>query len=154
MSGLLRRYVFLEIYLRCYVFFSFIVYISYSYDANAFSSVLLVLTIFQAGYLLSAKALVNFTLLAIIVPRIIRHASTTTSSPLAAPVVHRAPPPPSSEKEIRINIMGAEISILISVFGVLCIALAFKFWMLLAGESSYLTSSHPQLNEMVVVTYA
>ncbi len=51
--------------------------------------------------------------------------------------------------------MGAEISILISVFGVLCIALAFKFWMLLAGESLLtLLRPIPKLIGMVVVTYA
>jgi hypothetical protein len=36
--------------------------------------------------------------------------------------------------EVRLNYLGAEASILISVIGVLCVALAFKFWMLLAGE--------------------
>jgi hypothetical protein len=32
--------------------------------------------------------------------------------------------------------LGAEVSILVSVVGVLCVALAFKFWMLLAGRYS------------------
>jgi hypothetical protein len=39
--------------------------------------------------------------------------------------------------EVRLNYLGAEASILISVIGVLCVALAFKFWMLLAGEYRY-----------------
>ena len=73
--------------------------------------------------MLSAKALVNFTLLAMVVPRIIR-ASTSSET------VHGS--------EIRLNILGAEISILVSVVGVLCVALAFKFWMMLAGTKPWL----------------
>lgn len=69
--------------------------------------------------MLSAKALVNFTLLAILVPRIIRKSMSSKS-------VHGS--------EIRLNYIGAEISILVSVIGVLCVALAFKFWMLLTGK--------------------
>lgn len=76
-------------------------------------------TFAQAGYMLSAKAIVNFTLLAIVVPRII-------SNSMSSKVVHGS--------EVRLNYLGAEISILISVVGVLCVALAFKFWMLLTGE--------------------
>lgn len=69
--------------------------------------------------MLSTKALVNFTLLAIIVPRIIRASMSTKT-------VHGS--------EIRLNYLGAEISILVSIVGVLCIAVASKFWMLLTGE--------------------
>jgi hypothetical protein len=36
--------------------------------------------------------------------------------------------------EARLNYFGAEVSILVSVVGVLCVALAFKFWMLLTGK--------------------
>jgi hypothetical protein len=39
--------------------------------------------------------------------------------------------------EVRLNYLGAEASIMISVIGVLCVALAFRFWMLLAGEYRY-----------------
>jgi hypothetical protein len=77
-------------------------------------------TFAQAGYMLSAKAIVNFTLLAIVVPRVIK--STMTSTTVRG-------------SEVRLNYFGAEISILISVVGVLCVALAFRFWMLLAGKS-------------------
>jgi hypothetical protein len=77
-------------------------------------------TFAQAGYMLSAKAIVNFTLLAIVVPRIIKSSMSTKA-------VHGS--------EVRLNYLGAEISILVSVVGVLCVALALKFWMLLAGES-------------------
>ena len=69
--------------------------------------------------MLSAKAIVNFTLLAIVVPRIIKSSMSTKA-------VHGS--------EVRLNYLGAEISILVSVVGVLCVALALRFWMLLAGE--------------------
>jgi hypothetical protein len=77
-------------------------------------------TFAQAGYMLSAKAIVNFTLLAIVVPRIIK--SSTQA-------VYRS--------EVRVFYLCAEISILVSVVGVLCVALAFKFWMLLAGKHKF-----------------
>jgi hypothetical protein len=76
-------------------------------------------TFAQAGYMLSAKAIINFTLLAIIVPRMIK-------SSMSSNAVYGS--------EARLNYLGAEISILVSVVGVLCVALAFKFWMLLAGK--------------------
>lgn len=80
----------------------------------------------QAGFMLSAKAIVNFTLLAIIVPRLIRNSMSTAAV---------------RGSEVRLNILGAEISILISVVGVLCVALAFKFWMLLAALMIYALGS-------------
>ncbi|KAF2270846.1 hypothetical protein CC78DRAFT_573203 [Lojkania enalia] len=80
----------------------------------------------QAGYLLSAKALVNIFLLAIIVPRLIR--TTITSKP-----VHGS--------EVRLNYLAAESSIAISVLGALIIALASKFWMLLAALIIYALGS-------------
>lgn len=83
-------------------------------------------TFAQAGYMLSAKAIVNFTLLAIVVPRIIK-------SSMSSKVVHGS--------EIRLNYLGAQISILISVVGVLCVAVAFKFWMLLAALIIYALGS-------------
>jgi hypothetical protein len=76
--------------------------------------------------MLSAKAIVNFTLLAIIVPRIIRNSMSTTT-------VHGS--------EVRLNFLGAEASILISVVGVLCVALAAKFWMLLTALVIYAVGS-------------
>ena len=39
--------------------------------------------------------------------------------------------------EVRLNLLGAEISIAISVLGVVCVALASKFWILLAGKTLY-----------------
>ena len=73
--------------------------------------------------MLSAKAIVNFTLLTIVVPRIIK-------TSMLSKAVHNS--------EVSLNYLGAEISILISVVGVLCVALAFRFWMLLAGKQNTL----------------
>ncbi|KNG47266.1 major facilitator superfamily transporter [Stemphylium lycopersici] len=84
-------------------------------------------TFAQAGYMLSAKALVNFTLLAIVVPRMIH---TSISAKTAA-----------HDSEVRFNIWGAEVSIAVSVIGVLCVAMAFKFWMLLTALIIYALGS-------------
>ncbi len=86
----------------------------------------LLLTYIQAGFMLSAKAIVNFTLLAIIVPRLIRKSMSSRA-------VHGS--------EVRLNYLGAEVSILISIAGVLCVALAFRFWMLLAALMIYALGS-------------
>ncbi|KAJ4992769.1 major facilitator superfamily transporter [Stagonosporopsis vannaccii] len=83
-------------------------------------------TFAQAGFMLSAKAIVNFTLLAIIVPRLIR-------SSMSSRTVHGS--------EVRLNYLGAEISILVSIVGVLCVALAFRFWMLLGALMIYALGS-------------
>ncbi|KAF2691902.1 hypothetical protein K458DRAFT_411606 [Lentithecium fluviatile CBS 122367] len=83
-------------------------------------------TFAQAGYMLSAKAIVNFTLLAILVPRIIR-------TSMASKTVHGS--------EVRLNYLGAEVSIAVSVIGVLCVALSFKFWMLLTALIIYALGS-------------
>ncbi|KAF1366135.1 hypothetical protein EJ07DRAFT_161171 [Lizonia empirigonia] len=83
-------------------------------------------TFAQAGFMLSAKAIVNFTLLAVIVPRIINRS-------ISPRTVHGS--------EVRLNFLGAEASILISVVGVFCVALAFKFWMLLAALMIYALGS-------------
>lgn len=76
--------------------------------------------------MLSAKAIVNFILLAIVVPCLIRKS-------LSFGAVHGS--------EIRLNFLGAEASILISAVGVLCVALAFKFWMLLGALMIYASGS-------------
>jgi len=77
--------------------------------------------------MLSAKAVVNFVLLAIIVPRVIRTSMSSKS-------VHGS--------EVRLNYLGAEVSIAVSIVGVLCVALSFKFWMLLAGKYIDMTVSN------------
>jgi hypothetical protein len=76
-------------------------------------------TFAEAGYMLSAKALVNFALLAVVVPRIIK-------ASMSQKAVHG--------HEVRLNYIGTEISILVSVVGVLFVALAFHFWILLGGK--------------------
>lgn len=83
-------------------------------------------TFARAGYLLSAKALVNIVLLTVFVPRIIR-------ASIASRSVHGS--------EIRLNFLGAEISILISILGVLCVAMSFKIWMLLTALIIYALGS-------------
>lgn len=83
-------------------------------------------TFAHAGYMLSAKAIVNFTLLAIVVPRVFK-SSASSKAVLGS--------------EVRLNYAGAQISILVSVVGVLCVALAFKFWMLLAALIIYALGS-------------
>ncbi|KAL5117670.1 hypothetical protein ACEQ8H_004418 [Pleosporales sp. CAS-2024a] len=83
-------------------------------------------TFAQAGYMLSAKAIVNFVLLALVVPRLIQFSMTTKA-------VHGS--------EVRLNCMGAQISILFSVVGVLCVAMAWHFWQLLAALVVYALGS-------------
>jgi hypothetical protein len=96
-------------------------------------------TFAQAGYMLSAKAIVNFTLLAIVVPRFVKSAMSSTA-------VHGS--------EVRLNYLGAEISILVSVVGVLCVALAFRFWMLLAGKPIVTRKSFIGLTVIALIVYA
>ena len=81
-------------------------------------------TFAQAGYLLSAKALVNLMLLAVVVPRIIRKSMSSRAV---------------QGSDVRLNILGADVSIAVSVVGVLCIALAGRFWMLFTGTSTSFT---------------
>ncbi|KAF2205952.1 hypothetical protein GQ43DRAFT_490226 [Delitschia confertaspora ATCC 74209] len=80
----------------------------------------------QAGYLLSTKALVNVTLLTVIVPRIIKASSTSKT-------VHNS--------EVRLNFLGAEGSIAVSILGVLCVAMSSKFWMLIMSLIIYALGS-------------
>ncbi|KAH6878266.1 major facilitator superfamily domain-containing protein [Alternaria rosae] len=83
-------------------------------------------TFAQAGYLLSAKALVNLTLLVVVVPRLIR-------TSISAKAVRG--------DDVRLNVLGARVSIAVSVLGVLCIAVAGKFWMLLTALIIYALGS-------------
>ncbi|ORY19724.1 hypothetical protein BCR34DRAFT_551574 [Clohesyomyces aquaticus] len=83
-------------------------------------------TFAEAGYMLSAKALVNVALLTVVVPRIIRTSMSTKT-------VHGS--------EIRLFYLGAQLSIAISVIGVICVAVSFEFWMLLAALIIYALGS-------------
>ncbi|KAF2501344.1 hypothetical protein BU16DRAFT_599240 [Lophium mytilinum] len=80
----------------------------------------------EAGYLLSAKAAINILLLTIVVPRVIR-------TSMASKTIHGS--------ENRLNFLGVKCSILVSILGVLCIAMSFKIWMLLASLMIYAVGS-------------
>jgi hypothetical protein len=77
-------------------------------------------TFAQAGYMLSAKAIVNFTLLVLIVPRLSIWCRPHSKRMHGAGVWD--------------SFVLARASIFVSVLGVLCVALAARFWMLLGGE--------------------
>jgi hypothetical protein len=77
-------------------------------------------TFAQAGYMLSAKAIVNFTLLVVIVPRL------SSWCRFSSKRVHGA--------GVWDSFVLARVSIFVSVLGVLCVALAARFWMLLGGK--------------------
>ncbi|KAF2275877.1 uncharacterized protein EI97DRAFT_399400 [Westerdykella ornata] len=89
-------------------------------------------TFAQAGYLLSAKALINILLLTVIVPLLIQRTASSQTLQNKDAV---------SETEIRMNYLAAEASIAISVIGVLCVGLAFRFWMLLGALLTYALGS-------------
>jgi hypothetical protein len=94
-------------------------------------------TFAQAGYMLSAKAIVNIALLVVIVPRLLA---------LQPPGVHGT--------GVQDNYVFAGVSILISVVGVLCVALAFRFWMLLGGEYILTVLKETMLTVVALVVYA
>ncbi|PVH92922.1 hypothetical protein DM02DRAFT_259293 [Periconia macrospinosa] len=98
-------------------------------------------TFAQAGYMLSAKAIVNFTLLAIIVPRVIRRSMAASKPHHHNRASSPSPSSSSTSSEIRINYLGAQASIIISIIGVFLVALAFKFWMLLTALIIYALGS-------------
>ncbi|KAF2476451.1 uncharacterized protein BDR25DRAFT_277581 [Lindgomyces ingoldianus] len=83
-------------------------------------------TFAEAGYMLSAKALVNVTLLTVVVPRVIRASMSSRTV---------------RGSEIWLNYLGAEASIAISVVGVLCVAVSYRFWMLMAALIIYALGS-------------
>ena len=70
-------------------------------------------TFAEAGYLLSVKAAVNIVLLTIIVPNLIK--SLLRRSDLSG---------------VAINLYGAKISLLVSVFGAILVATSMNIWML------------------------
>lgn len=86
-------------------------------------------TFASAGYLISGKAIVNFTLLTFVIPRILR--SVTSSRP-------GKDSPNSSD---RINMRFANVCFGVSVVGALTIALAATVWMLIPGLFIYALGS-------------
>lgn len=86
-------------------------------------------TFASAGYLISGKAVVNFTLLTFVVPRILRS--------VAGPRMAEGP----SRSSDQINIRFARICLGVSVSGALCISLASSIWMLVPSLFIYALGS-------------
>ncbi|KAF4498040.1 Zeaxanthin epoxidase, chloroplastic [Fusarium agapanthi] len=85
-------------------------------------------TFASAGYLLSGKAIVNFTLLAIVIPKILRSA-------------HQIRHEDASEVADKSNIRNAQYCLVASVFGALGIAIASEIWMLIPSMFVYALGS-------------
>lgn len=86
-------------------------------------------TFASAGYLISGKAIVNFTLLTFVIPRALRS------------VTNSLPGPDSISSSDRINIRFANACFAVSVVGALAIALAATIWMLIPGLFIYALGS-------------
>ncbi len=69
------------------------------------------------GYLFSVKATVNISLLTIIIPNALK-------------IWLRRNP----GSDVEANFFGAALSLLLSCFGVLCVAIAPKVWILIVGR--------------------
>jgi hypothetical protein len=85
-------------------------------------------TFASAGYLISGKAVVNFTLLTIVIPKVLRSARL---------VPDKAYP----EAVDKSNIQNAMYCLLVSVFGALGIAMASEIWMLVPAMFIYALGS-------------
>ncbi|RYP52442.1 hypothetical protein DL768_002408 [Monosporascus sp. mg162] len=83
----------------------------------------------SAGYLLSAKAVVNFLLLTLVIPKILQSTQTTAAL--------RSQP----EVSDRVNVRYARICLAVSVFGALAIALAGTIWLLFPSLLLYALGS-------------
>ncbi|RYP92933.1 hypothetical protein DL770_000983 [Monosporascus sp. CRB-9-2] len=86
-------------------------------------------TFASAGYLLSAKAVVNFLLLTLVIPKILQFTQTTGAL--------RSQP----EVSDRVNVRYARICLAVSVFGALAIALAGTIWLLFPSLLFYALGS-------------
>ncbi|RYP35968.1 hypothetical protein DL766_002238 [Monosporascus sp. MC13-8B] len=86
-------------------------------------------TFASAGYLLSAKAVINFLLLTLAIPKILQ--STQTTGAL------RSQP----EVSDKVNVRYARICLAVSVFGALAIALAGTIWLLFPSLLFYALGS-------------
>ncbi|KAF5981103.1 hypothetical protein FCOIX_4442 [Fusarium coicis] len=85
-------------------------------------------TFASAGYLLSGKAIVNFTLLTIVIPKLLRSARQVRQEDAA-------------EVADKSNIWNAMYCLIASVFGALGIALASEIWMLIPSMFVYALGS-------------
>ncbi|KAF4967047.1 hypothetical protein FSARC_5338 [Fusarium sarcochroum] len=82
----------------------------------------------SAGYLLSGKAIVNFTLLTVIIPKLLRSAQKLESDDESGSVD-------------KSNIRHATLCLIVSVIGALGIAVASKIWMLVPSMFVYALGS-------------
>ncbi|KAF5715954.1 hypothetical protein FMUND_6599 [Fusarium mundagurra] len=85
-------------------------------------------TFASAGYLLSGKAIVNFTLLTIVIPKLLRSARQTRQEDAA-------------EVADKSNIRNATYCLIASVIGALGIAIASEIWMLIPSMFVYALGS-------------
>jgi hypothetical protein len=85
-------------------------------------------TFASAGYLLSGKAVVNFTLLTVIIPKLLRSAREVQQAG-------------STEAVDKSNIRNAMYCLLVSVFGALGIAITSRIWMLIPSMFVYALGS-------------
>ncbi|EGU73205.1 hypothetical protein FOXB_16281 [Fusarium oxysporum f. sp. conglutinans Fo5176] len=85
-------------------------------------------TFASAGYLLSGKAIVNFTLLTIVIPKLLRSARQVRQEDAA-------------EAADKSNIRNAMYCLVASVFGALGIAIASEIWMLIPSMFVYALGS-------------
>ncbi|KAH7220193.1 hypothetical protein BKA60DRAFT_596489 [Fusarium oxysporum] len=85
-------------------------------------------TFTSAGYLLSGKAIVNFTLLTIVIPKLLRSARQVRQDDAA-------------EAADKSNIRNAMYCLVASVFGALGIAIASEIWMLIPSMFVYALGS-------------
>ncbi|PTD08272.1 hypothetical protein FCULG_00006194 [Fusarium culmorum] len=85
-------------------------------------------TFAAAGYLLSGKAVVNFTLLTFIIPKVLRSARLVPNEAY-------------SEAVDKSNILNAMYCLLASVFGAFGIAVASKIWVLIPAMFVYALGS-------------
>lgn len=86
-------------------------------------------TFASAGYLISSKAIVNFTLLTFVIPRMLR--AVTKSLPDGS----------TASSSDRVNVRFANACFGVSVIGALVIALAATIWMLIPGLFVYALGS-------------
>ncbi|KAI1544026.1 major facilitator superfamily transporter, partial [Pyrenophora tritici-repentis] len=93
-------------------------------------------TFAEAGYMLSAKALVNFTLLAIIIPRII-HTSMSTKT------VHGS--------EVRLNILGAEFWMMLTALIIYALGSALPVFTMSLVKSPLIALAHSDIQDFSIV---
>lgn len=89
-------------------------------------------TFASAGYLISGKAVVNFVLLTVVIPRVLKSVSRSAQSPDT---------PASPLSSDRINVRFANACFLVSIIGAFAIALAATIWLLVPALFVYALGS-------------